>query len=138
MATYYGVGRSNYVKVRNMEAFEDFIGNFGDLEIIHDDEGRVALTTDSDGGEYPHYFYDEERDIEIEDYNFLEDLSKHLVDESDNIFVWMSSGHEKLRYICGFAVAINAKGHVEAVGLEDIYNKCKRKFSFEPSTRVEF
>ena len=138
MATYYGTGRSNYVKVRNDEAFEDFIENFDSLEIIRDDEGRYGLLSDDENGEYPQYFFDEEQGVEIWEYDFIQEISKYLVDEPDNIFVWMSAGHEKMRYVSGFSVAVNAKGNVTALGLEDIYNKCKKELSFEPSTRAEY
>ena len=43
MANWYGHARSNYFRVKDREKFEEWTKSIGDLEVIEDDEGRVAL-----------------------------------------------------------------------------------------------
>ena len=58
MANYYGVGRSNYVRVKDEEAFTAALAPF-EVEIIHDDEGRVGIIDASgDGAGFSWYAFD--------------------------------------------------------------------------------
>jgi hypothetical protein len=47
----------------------------------------------------------------------------------------MESGHEKLQYVGGFAVAINGKGERREVSLSDIYDRAAELGSV--ATRAE-
>lgn len=54
------------------------------------------------------------------EHEAIEDLiAAHLV-ETD-VAVIIGIGHEKMRYLDGYAVAINARGEQRAVRLDDIY-----------------
>ena len=59
---------------------------------------------------------DEERDLIIE-------LSGHLADGW--VAILMEAGAEKLRYVSGFAIAVNNRGAIETVHLSDIYEKAQ-------------
>ena len=77
---------------------------------------------DDDGGGWGNVYYDEETDTDIE-YDLAKLVSSHLKDE--HVAVFMESGHEKLRYIAGYAEAINNKGVRKSISLVDIYNMAR-------------
>lgn len=56
----------------------------------------------------------------------LSELAEHLQD--DSVAVLMEAGAEKLRYVAGWAAAVNAKGEVVEIGLHAIYDMAKQKF----------
>lgn len=142
MATFYGVGRSNYIKVKDKDAFKEFIESFNNhFEIIdaEDEDGETlyGLISESDDGDLPYFKYDENGD-EVESFDFMKEISEHLAEEKDNIFVWMMSGHEKMRYIGGDSVAINHEGVVTGINLRDIYELCRKEYGVRPATEAEY
>ena len=54
-----------------------------------------------------------------EDEDIMDVVAKHLVD--DWVAIFMESGAEKVRYVSGYAVAVNNKGGRETVSLHSIY-----------------
>lgn len=48
-------------------------------------------------------------------------VARHLID--GDVAVFMEAGAEKQRYISGSAVAVNNRGEVVSLGLDDIYDK---------------
>lgn len=55
--------------------------------------------------------------------SLVELVSAHLTRE--DVAVFMESGAEKMRYVGGAAVAVNADGRTEVVDLDDIYEKAR-------------
>jgi hypothetical protein len=56
----------------------------------------------------------------------LGELSEHLMD--DSIAIVMGAGAEKLRFITGYAEAINSKGERVDININSIYDLAKQKF----------
>lgn len=125
MANYYESARTNYFRVKDEAAFRAFAERF-DLE-IREENGTFALfpSENSDGG---FLLIDSETDEELD---LADEIAKHLAD--DSIAVVMGSGHEKLRYVGGWAVAINSKGETATVNLNDIYAKAEAQFGIKPT-----
>lgn len=121
MADYYGVARSNYFKVKDVEALKKICEDF-QLDILSRetpsgtfygfgsyDFNSIIVEDKPGGGEV-------ERDVYDEVSSILED---------DQVLIVMESGHEKLNYVSGYAHAVNAKGETVTLNLQDIYDKVK-------------
>lgn len=128
MANYYAVSRTNYFRVKDENAFRDWVAEAGFQIWIGDgqNEGMLALGPNefSDDGCLDLPYDDEPRDL-------VDELSQHLTD--DTVCVLMESGHEKMRYVTGNAVAFNSKGEFVQVNLNDIYALAKQKFGVAPT-----
>jgi len=124
MANYHANCRTNYFKVKDDEAFLAAMLEIPGIEVEqNNDDGFVILGNDADGAGWPTYSYDEEDDNETEiDLPLI--VSEHLID--GEVAIFMESGAEKLRYIIGFAEAINSKGERESVSIRDIYSKARK------------
>lgn len=131
MANYYAACRTNYFEVKDEDAFIDAMSNIPNIELGVKENGTYCLLGhDPDGAGWPTYSYNEETEEEIEiDLPVL--VSKHLVDGAVAIF--MESGAEKLRYVIGYAVAINNRGEQVNVGLSDIYDIARTKLTDRPN-----
>ncbi len=119
MANYYGSARSNYFKVKDEAVFQEALSLIPDIEIHGDNEsGFCILVSGGDYGGWPNMGWNEETE---EDYDIDVPLlvSEHLIDGAVAIF--MESGAEKLRYVTGYAEAINSKGERTSISLTDIY-----------------
>lgn len=125
MANFYGTARSNYFRVKDREAFYDWAKNRG-LEILENDSdpNLVGITPrePSDDGCWPSYDPDAPEDNQ--EIDIVDEVAKHLADGS--VAILMQVGSEKLRYLDGWAEAVNAAGDRETVTLRDIYEKSKR------------
>lgn len=118
MADYIPTMRSNYFRVKDPEEFKKMCNKFG-LEVIqksYDDIQHYGFL-----GYYGIPDYNTDKDEEIV---FVDILSEHLLD--DSVAIIQEIGYEKMRYLCGYAVAINSKGDLEEVSIDDIYKKAER------------
>ena len=149
MANYYGQFRSNYFKVKDAEAFLAWAaridvtvhegckaereGTFGVFTSDNSDSGSVPCyeSLDTDVEEKPEGWTDEEFAEEMREFDFLEELATHLA--PGEVAIVMETGAEKLRYLNGWAGAINSEGERIDINLSDIYKKAKKKFGVEPS-----
>jgi len=120
MATYYGVARTNYVAVVDRALFADFCDRWGVAAITDDgDPARVGfLCTDNEDG-FPAGYRDEDGDLVEADIAAA--LAPLLVD--GHVAVGMESGHEAFRYVAGVVWAVNSRGEVRSVTLDDIYDQ---------------
>jgi len=122
MANYYGVARTNYFAVVDQALFADFCDRWG-VEAIADD-GDPALVgflcTGNDDG-FPVGYRDEDGDLVEADIAAA--LAPLLVE--GYIAVGMESGHEAFRYVAGVAWAVNSRGEVRSVTLDDIYDQAR-------------
>ena len=132
MANWYGIARSNYFRVKDNAAFLIWVDAYN-LDYFQDKEGRYAIAA-SDGEGWPSSClseYDEYLDLDLP-----MELAAHLAD--GEVAILMEVGNEKLRYITGYAVAVNSKGDIISVGLDEIYKKAATAFSNHDITRAEY
>lgn len=117
MANYDGYGRSNYVKVKDLDKFKELCNTYGLMFV--DDGERVGFLADE--GEPNSFVYGKEIGDEKELPYFLDEFAKLLEDEE--VLIWMHVGHEKLRYLVGYTVAINNKGETHKIDINDIHEQ---------------
>lgn len=141
MANYYGQERTNYFKVKDVEKFKAWADQFG-LEIIETKEqqepfetlyGLLPDTSNDDDGCFSIWNEDDGERIE-----FIDELSKHLTE--GEIAIVVGSGAEKLRYISGYATAVNHAGEQVGISINDIYAKAADFFGkpVDRITRAEY
>lgn len=132
MANYYCSARSNYFRVNDEAAFRIWAASH-EVEIVTSPKhpGMFALLANTESGAFP--WYDDENDAERD---FAAELSRHLAEGS--VAVLLEAGAEKLRYIHGHAIAIDAEGEREQLFLDDIYEMAARRFPLKEVTRAEW
>ncbi len=134
MANYYEKARTNYFKVKDIAAFNDWVNKFTGLDVVvQKQEGTVSILFDEESG-VPSFYYDE-NDQEIE-VDFMEELAKHLAD--DSVAVLEAVGSEKCRYLNGYAVAVNNKGESVSINLDMIYELAKQKFGAKEISKAMY
>lgn len=126
MANYYAAARSNAFTVRDINALEEDLEGL-DVTVISENPEQpnqvLLLCDETDDGAWPSSRYDEKTD-DYEDLSIHEIVAKHLA--VGHVAVLMEAGHEKLRYLVGSAVAVNAAGETRRVELNDIYPLAKQ------------
>jgi len=122
MANYYGNARSNYFAVKDTDAFVAAFAEVPDVELVEDGGKWTMLVSGGDDSGWPSITYNH---VTGDDYeiDIPEMVSKHLAD--GEVAVFMESGAEKLRYIIGFAEAINSDGERVSLDLNNIYELAK-------------
>lgn len=116
MASYTAAARSNYFRVRDPKAFRRWCDRLN-LDIIQPDEDGpepfFAITlSDDDTGCWPSFHPDTDEEIDIH-----QELAPHL--DPRDVAILMQSGHEKLRFITGFATAVVADGRTVSILLRE-------------------
>jgi hypothetical protein len=129
MANWYGSARSNYVRVKNRETFLAWVQTLPGVEFAEKDDAFALLVgRDSDGGGWPPSRFtgdlDEEIDLALE-------IAPHLA--PGEIFVYCECGAEKLRYLTGWATAVNAAGETLHVSIDDIYALAEERWNRAPT-----
>lgn len=106
MATWCGSSRSNYFTVKDTEAFRVWADQLG-IDVWEGDglglSGRFAIAV-GDGSGWPSTRYSHDGD----DIDLTAELATDLVDAA--VAIIMETGAEKLRYLTGWAQAINSRG----------------------------
>jgi hypothetical protein len=125
MATYTSSARTNYFRVKDVDAFNKWIKQFSGLEtIVQERQGTVGILFD-DG--VPTYRWGtiegDEIDFNEVEIDFMEELALHLADEE--VAVLQEVGAENLRFVNGYAIAVNNKGERRDISLENIYDLAK-------------
>lgn len=123
MANYVGYARSNYFRVRDAEAFLAWVETLPGVVACREDgdaEYFVLLIEDADGGGWPNWRYHEDVEDE-EEIDLHAELSEHLAE--GEVAVLEEVGAEKLRYLVGYAVAVNYKGETPSVSIDEVYQK---------------
>ncbi len=125
MANYLGYARSNYFCVRDEAAFLNWVETLPGVIARREDgnpERFALLVEDGDNGGWPGWRYDEREDDE-EEIDLRAEITGHL-DEGE-VAVLEEVGAEKLRYLVGYAVAVNHRGEKLTVSLDDIYERVR-------------
>jgi len=121
MANYYSSARTNYFRIKDVDAFNAWVKEFEDndgVEVVSK-EDTFAILFDGESG-VPN---SRKVDGDYEPLDFMDELSVHLAD--DEVAILHESGAEKLRYINGFAIAVNNKAERRTISLDDIYVHAK-------------
>jgi hypothetical protein len=123
MANYEPYARSNYFAVKDRAAFAAFCDRWN-LHLVEKSTQEdpasvmVGFLCDDEQG-FPNELQD---DTGIaHDVDFMSELAEYLTD--DAVAIVMEIGHEKLRYLVGYAVAVNAQGHTVSINLDEIYDR---------------
>lgn len=116
MANYVGYARSNEFGVTDLDGLREALAPLS-IELIEEKPGRVILLSHGEGG-WPTSYYDEDLDDMV-----TVDLTATIagVLAEGEVAVLMEVGAEKLRYLIGYATAINAAGETRTLGLEGIW-----------------
>lgn len=131
MSNYYATARSNYFAVKDEQAFREWATLIGLTVLEQDHHDKVAdgiprfaiAPGDSDdSGAWPTSPLNEDTDSDDE-IEVSEELAAHLAD--DEVAILMEIGNEKLRYMTGWADAVNNKGEHVIVTLESIYEAAR-------------
>lgn len=134
MANYYCSSRTNYFRVKDRPAFDEWAAKY--MLNIHDKaDGSLCLTPGSytDDGSFPSSYEDETG--EHIQFEFPLELSRFLADGS--IAVVIEVGNEKLRYLNGLAIAVDNTGQSVGVSLNEIYELAEENFGVDV-TRAEY
>jgi len=123
MANYVPFVRSNYFKVKDHAAFEAFCKKWGVKMIGGPDHDELVGFLGGDEVGIPLCYYDSESGEHVEG-RFMDDLATHLVDGW--VALVREIGYEKMRYLVGYTVAVNARGESIEVSLDQIYDDAKR------------
>ena len=127
MATYTSTARTNYFRVKDVDAFNKWIEQFSGLEtIVHETQGTIGILFE-DGvpncrWETEKFADGSEHDVDVE-VDFMEELGLHLADEE--VAVLQEVGNENLRYVSGYSIAVNNKGERREISINHIYNLAK-------------
>lgn len=121
MANWDGVCRSNYFRVKDKAAFRIWFSAFeanSDATLVEEDDKFCFYSM---SGSMPTYQANSGEEVE-----FCDEIASQLVE--GEVCVIMSGGYENARYVTGEALAINSKGDVVTVSLNDIYALAAKTF----------
>ena len=120
MADFYGTSRSNFVRVKDIDAAIADLEQFGNQVQRHPSAPDAIMVSGDDySGMFSNYYIDDEgRDVSLE---WSDWCSKHL--KEGQILVLVSAGAEKLRYVSAWAEAYNHEGKYIGVNLDTAIDK---------------
>lgn len=141
MSNYYCAARMNYFRVdpAKQAAFDAFITKYKINVVTEDtDTGRVACLPGewTDSGEFPSYDADLEDEGKNPEIDFIGTIATFLAPGSVAIIV--EAGHDKLRYVQGYAVAIDHTGRTVEVSTNDIYKLAETAFPDAEITKAQY
>lgn len=125
MSDFSGAERTNYVTIVDMEGLLAFLDGSG-IRLV-EQEGKYALLPPAMSGDgcFPTGWGDDD-DFEFDMRRVMEYVAV------DEVLVVISAGHEKMRYVSGYASAYvrRADDTIEktSISLTEIYMKASRKF----------
>ena len=127
MANETGFARTNYFRVKDQDAFRQFVESCaGEVTIVTKDKDASLIALLASEGYWPSTRIDEETDEE-QDIVFLDEVANHLAD--GQICIVMEAGFCGGRYCYGEATAFDNAGRQTNVSLADIYAAAERKFA---------
>lgn len=135
MANYYAAARTNYFRVKDKDKFVEAMGLWYGAEVIEGigkkgnrlygllfDESGIPSSKEVDG--------------EIVDADIFNELKKHL--PKGEVAIFMESGHEKLRYVTGYAIAVSPGRRDLCISIDDIYKTVKQKWKGSKPTTATY
>jgi len=136
MANYMSACRSNYFKIGRPKEFMEWIGTFPDVvfeqtespDSLNDLYGMVYVDN-PDGAGWPTWRFTD--DGEEEEVDFFYELSQFLA--PGEVAIFQEVGAEKLRYLFGQSIAVNHKGEILTVDLNEIIYKVESEWGVSPT-----
>lgn len=127
MANYQATTRSNYFRVKDAKAFEQWCRKrsleFWNERRAENPEDVFYAITDPSGENCGWPNYDSATD---QYFDFPAELTDHL--NPEDVAVLLEIGSEKLRYLVGTAIAVHPDGRTIAVSLDEIYERARHAF----------
>ncbi|MHB8742801.1 MAG: hypothetical protein ACYC9L_06700 [Sulfuricaulis sp.] len=133
MADWYGSSRSNYFHVKDADVFRKAMANF-DVEVWDNKEDPALFGLgcgECSDGMWPSWDCDTD-----EEFDFIDKVWPHLAD--GEVAVFQTIGSERMRYLTGFATAVNHTGERVDVSIEDIYEKAEQAFQTKVKTKSTY
>lgn len=131
MSNYYGVGRTNTFRVKDVAALREALdrGEFLVEECPHAGVGAVMIVVnDGDGiGSWSQLIYRDEGDDEPEELFVPDIIAEHLQD--GQVAVFQHAGSEKKRYVSGSSIAVHSSGQRVVVDNDHIYAMAAAAFN---------
>jgi len=93
-------------------------------EPIKEKQKLYGFLGNQDSGSLPNYCEDEKTGKEYDFDDFTDELATHL--EDDWVAVMQEVGAEKLRYITGYACAVNSKNEKINLDIDEIYQRAEK------------
>ena len=125
MSNYYASARTNYFKVKDPEAFKQWVDTLPDTTADYrEKDEKFVLLVEGECG-WPTERYNED----VEDYeavNLEEGIVPHLAE--GEVVIFQEIGAEKLRYLHGYSVAVAWTGETIRVDINDIYRLATEEF----------
>lgn len=131
MADWYGSGRTNYVKIKDMAGLKAAVADF-DVRVsegVGDNAGRVCFLAEGQFGGFEDR-WDQGTDTAI-DFDPAVLICPYM--QKGEVLVMIEAGAEKLRYISGYAQAWHSDGRYVSLSLTEIYKKAAKKFGVSMS-----
>lgn len=136
MANYYGAARSNYVRIKDMPGLVEALKPWPIIISPKNDNplNVCFLSDDPDGAGWPSRCWDDGDNDETE-----WDTTKFIAPfmEPDQVLIIEEAGHEKLRYVTGWAEATRSDGRQVFVNINDIYDKAAAVFEIPRANITE-
>ena len=129
---FISTGRTNYFKVKDVDAFQKWVTSFGG-DFIDKSPKAPELVGLLLNGIPDMKRADAEDDAELVEFDFYGELRDHL--QKGQVAVYMESGNEGHRYVQGFAVAITPGKEDVSIATEEIYKRASVAFKI-PMKRI--
>lgn len=133
MADYYGKGRTNVFKVKNIDALTKALAGAEFAVEARPEHGAGAVfirVSDNDAaGSWGQLVYSDDDDAEPAELFVPDMISEHLQD--DQVAVFVHTGSEKLRYLSAYSIAVHANGRQVRIDLDDIYQLAAEEFGID-------
>ncbi len=107
MANFYGTSRTNYVRVKDVDAALKDLEPFNNQVHRHPTEADAVMVSGDDDGTFSTTAYDDEDNREIY-LEWADWCAAHL--KEGQVMVLVTAGAEKLRYVSAWAEAYDHTG----------------------------
>lgn len=122
MANYYSAARTNYVEIEDMEGLAEALEPFSDVMICQEpSHPNIVCFLGSDESGWPTA---DEDGVEFDPFVQITPFMK-----PDQVLVLIETGHDRLRYVSGYAMACHSDGRAVTLDLSDIYQLAATTFS---------
>lgn len=131
MANWYGTARSNYVRVKDVQAAREALEKFDNQVHIHPQKPDYLMVSggSDSGGFNTSTWGEDDEDIELD---WREWAIAHLCEGQ---VLWLvEAGAEKLRYVSAWAAAFTADGREAWVNLDSAICQAMQSVGIDPAT----